>query len=345
MSILLLFLKKYIRFIKKSSLMKIILITFLVIALGSIGLFISENGKNDNIDSIGDALWWSIVTISTVGYGDIYPTSMLGRIIGIITMILGIGFLGMFTATLASFLIERKMREDRGLKPLRNLKDHIIICGWNAFAKEVISEIHADQKDKEVVIVAELGEKPVDWEHVHFVCGDPSDITRLEMACFKTASAAVVLHDESKQIEHGDGEAILTVLAIKRENPSIYVCAQLMDENNVVHCKRAGADEIIVTGGLTAKLLGQAVLDHGVTKVISEILSNQYGNELYKVKCHKDFYGRDFISVLADFKRRYDGIILGIERKGQLITNPKSNTELMDGDMLIIVAERRPMIE
>jgi voltage-gated potassium channel len=155
----------------------------------------------------------------------------------------------------------------------------------------------------------------------------------------------VVLHDEAIFAWQSDGKTILSVLALKKELPSIYVCAQLMDENNVIHCKRAGADEIIVTGGLTAKLLGQAVLDHGVTKIVSEILSNQYGNELYKVKCPRDYHGKNFLSILADFKSKYNGIIIGVERRGELMTNPDSNTILEPGDLLIIIAEKRPIIE
>jgi len=160
--------------------------------------------------------------MTTVGYGDVYPVTFAGRIVGAVVMVFGIGFLGMFTATLASLFVERKMIEDRGLRPLKNLKDHIILCGWNYCAREVISEIHTEDKSRDIVIVSDLNEKPVVEDHIHFVKGDPSDISKLEMACLRTANVAIVLHDESS----GDGQTILTVLAIKREQPSIYVCTR-----------------------------------------------------------------------------------------------------------------------
>jgi len=279
--------------------------------------------------------------MTTVGYGDVYPVTFAGRIVGAVVMVFGIGFLGMFTATLASLFVERKMIEDRGLRPLKNLKDHIILCGRNYCAREVISEIHTEDKSRDIVIVADLNEKPVVEDHIHFVKGDPSDISKLEMACLRTANVAIVLHDESS----GDGQTILTVLAIKREQPSIYGCIQISDEKNVVHCNRAGADEVIVTGGLTAKLLGQAALDHGVTKVVSEILSNQYGNELYKVNCPGKYSGKDFKTVFTGFKDEYDGIIIGIEKSGDLMTNPKNDIIVDKGDYLIIIAEKRPEIQ
>jgi voltage-gated potassium channel len=118
-----------------------------------------------------------------------------------------------------------------------------------------------------------------------------------------------------------------------------------MDENNLEHCNRAGADEIVVSGGLTSKLLVQAALDHGVTKVVLELTSKKYGNEIYKIKCPSKYVGKNFKSALADFKDEYNGIIIGIEKTNQFLTNPKSDVVLDKDDYLILVAEDRPNIE
>lgn len=337
--------KKYMRALRKEILGRLMILMICILVVGTFGLIAFEKGRNSNIDSIGDALWWSFVTITTVGYGDVFPQTTGGRVIGIIVMIFGIGFLGMFTATIASIFVERKIRQDRGLKALKDLKDHIILCGWNYSAKEVISEIHADDRDRNIVIIANLSEHPADEEHVYFIKGDPADMDKLEMACFRNASNAIVLHDESGRGDARDGQAILTVLAIKHEQPSVYVCVQILDENNVEHCRRAGADEIIVTGGLTAKLLAQATLDHGVTMVVSELLSKKYGNELYKIKCPKKYAGSTFRSALTAFKDDYDGIIVGIEKTEQFLTNPKADVVLDKDDHLVIISEKRPKTE
>jgi voltage-gated potassium channel len=337
--------KKYMRFIRKGSLIRLILLTLIIIIFGSLGMYIVEIGKNNNVDSLGDAFWWGIVTIATVGYGDIYPVTVTGRIIGAVMMIFGVGFLGMFTATIASVFIERKMRLDRGLKALKNLNGHILLCGWNYSANVIISEIHADNKEKEIVIIANLNENPVNEDHVYFIKGDSTDISKLEMACFRTASVAIVLHDESAPKNSGDGQSILTVLAIKHEQPGVYVCIQLMNESNMSHCQRAGADEVVVTGGLTSKLLVQAALDHGVTKVITELLSKEYGSEIYKIKCPKKYIGQNYKYALIAFKDEYNGIIIGIEKTDKFLTNPKGDVIIDKDDYLIVVADNRPVIE
>ena len=336
------FFKKYMYFMQKEALGRLIVVTICILAVGTVGMAIFEK---DNVKTIGDAVWWSFVTITTVGYGDLFPKSVGGRVVGVVVMIFGIGFLGMFTATIASIFVERKMRQDRGLKALKGLKNHILLCGWNYTADEVISEIHADDETRDIVIVANLDENPMDAAHVDFVRGDPADMDKLKMACFDAASVAIVLHDESSMGNGRDGQGVLTVLAIKHERPEIYVCVQILDENNVEHCRRAGADEVVVTGGLTAKLLGQATLDHGVTKIVSELLSNKYGNQFYKLRCPDQYAGSTFSSVLAAFKSDHNGIIVGIEKVDRLLTNPEGNVILEKDDCLVLIAEERPEIK
>lgn len=77
--------------------------TILITILGSIGIYIFEGTNNSDIQSYGDGLWWSFVTVTTVGYGDISPQTSGGRFIACILMITGIGFLSMLTSTISTF--------------------------------------------------------------------------------------------------------------------------------------------------------------------------------------------------------------------------------------------------
>jgi voltage-gated potassium channel len=83
-----------------------------VMLLGATGLYLFEHGTNEAVVSFGDALWWALTTTTTVGYGDIYPTTTEGRLIAVLLMLTGIGVIGMFTATIASFfMIEEEQGE------------------------------------------------------------------------------------------------------------------------------------------------------------------------------------------------------------------------------------------
>ena len=90
----------------------VVLTTTVVIALGAAGIFAVEHGHNNSIQSIGDAFWWAIVTTTTVGYGDVSPVTVEGRLIAVALMVVGIGFIGVFTATLTSVFLEPAQRAD-----------------------------------------------------------------------------------------------------------------------------------------------------------------------------------------------------------------------------------------
>ena len=90
----------------------VLLFALATMVLGATGVFVFEAGQNPSVDSFGDAIWWAIVTTTTVGYGDVSPVTTEGRIVAVLLMIVGIGFIGVFTATVASFFIEQGTQND-----------------------------------------------------------------------------------------------------------------------------------------------------------------------------------------------------------------------------------------
>jgi voltage-gated potassium channel len=90
----------------------VLLVAFAVVGLGAIAIYVVESGSNAAVDSIGDALWWAVVTATTVGYGDVSPVTAEGRLIAVVLMITGIGVIGVFTATVASLFFEQEAGTD-----------------------------------------------------------------------------------------------------------------------------------------------------------------------------------------------------------------------------------------
>lgn len=82
-----------------------IILAVLLLIFSSISILVFEDDSSSNIKSAEDAIWWSYVTITTVGYGDLYPTTTEGRILGIILMTFGVGLFGIFTAYIASIFV------------------------------------------------------------------------------------------------------------------------------------------------------------------------------------------------------------------------------------------------
>jgi voltage-gated potassium channel len=92
----------------------VVLVTVVTLGLGSLAIYAAEHDHNPTIRTVGDAVWWSIVTATTVGYGDISPTTVEGRLIAVALMLVGIGFISIFTATVASFFLDQSKQEQGG---------------------------------------------------------------------------------------------------------------------------------------------------------------------------------------------------------------------------------------
>lgn len=86
----------------------VLLVALITIGLGTVGIYVLEHGTNPGIRSIDDALWWAVVTATTVGYGDVSPATGEGRLIAVVLMLVGIGVIGIFTATVANFMFEQE---------------------------------------------------------------------------------------------------------------------------------------------------------------------------------------------------------------------------------------------
>ena len=93
---------------KQSALTSVALISFLMVIFSSIAILQFEKDVNSNIKTAEDAIWWSYVTITTVGYGDKFPITTEGRVIGAVLMTMGVGIFGTFTALVSSWFIQNK---------------------------------------------------------------------------------------------------------------------------------------------------------------------------------------------------------------------------------------------
>ncbi|HEO64700.1 MAG TPA: potassium channel protein, partial [Spirochaetes bacterium] len=197
------FIRKYLYLLKKENLTTLIGFTLMMMVITSLSFYYFEVGQaHTSINNIYDSFWWSIVTFTTVGYGDIYPVTAGGKVVAIFAMIFGIGFVGTFMASIASIMIQARTKELRGMKKL-SLKDHLIICGYNKQKVErFIMEFRSDVQfqDIPIVIVSDSIEyHPLqDMPHVHFIQGETTDEATLQKACIKYASKVIVIAESNQ---------------------------------------------------------------------------------------------------------------------------------------------------
>ena len=227
------------------------------------------------------------------------------------------------------------------------VKRHFVICGWNFRGSDIVGKLRADQKSKQVpiVIIADLNEKPLDDSNLRFIRGKVQP-KFLEKANLKEAQTVILLSDDNLDTHVRDAKTILDTLTIKNLCPEVYVCVELIESKNIEHCQMAKADEIIVVGELSTNLLVQGALDHGITHMITELVSNRYGNELYKIKPPSSLVGLIFLEVMCELKKNHGVLCLAVENKEnhKLIANPDAGYRLDPEDELVVIAMSRPQL-
>ena len=332
-------LRRVARFLHRENLHRILLALVVMGLLAALGLWVLEGDAGAGKGSFADWLWWSIVTLTTVGYGDITPMTPLGRLIGIFLMFCGIGVLSMLTATIAGFFVEMRLKRERGMGSY-DLRDHIILCQWNHRAEEILRELRSDRRtaDSAIVLLADVDSKPVDDDRLHFVRGSVSEET-LRRAGIERAATVVILGDSRLDASARDAQVVLATLAVETLNPDVYTIVELVDEENVRHCQRARADEIVVGHQFSSRLLATAAVDHGMSKVVSELLSQRFGHDLCRLPLPKKMAGREFFDVFCEMKKANSAITVAVQRDGEVVINPASDYRLAAGDHLIAITE------
>lgn len=322
------------RFLQRENLTRMFFLLVFMLAGSMVALSIFE----DNMSPV-DALWWSIVTMTTVGYGDITPLTTGGRIIGAIVMFFGISLLGMFTASLAGILVSSRIKADKGMKSFK-FENHIIICEYNRRAENILSEIRARSENAAVpvVLIADLDEKPLDDDELFFIRGEATEQT-LHRANLEKAKTVIILGNESENEVNRDARVVLTTLAVETINPDAYSIVELADEKNVKHCERARADEIIVVGDFSSRLISRASNDHGISKIISDILSSESGSEIRKLPVPESLTGCTFEDLFIQMKQKENITVIGLynNRNNTAIANPSNDMRVNAGFNMIVI--------
>lgn len=314
--------KDWTRLILRENLHVFLLIFLAILVVAAVLEFLFETAANPGqFNSIGDAVWWAIVTIATVGYGDKVPSTVGGRVVAGAVMLSFIVFMPVLSASIASVLVSRRMKEERGLEAVKAI-DHVIICGWNHNGERILEGFknQTPRFENTIVLVNELPEDRIQEIlyrfaslNIKFINGNYTSEAALARANVKFAKSSIILADLSGDTaEKSDEKCILATLTIKSMAPKTWVSAELLNAENRPHLKRAAADEIIVDGEYSGYLLTAATLSPGITNVIHELMSFGYGSEIWHRKIPPQFVGKTFEELARHFFDTSGEILIGV---------------------------------
>ncbi|MEK6719411.1 MAG: potassium channel protein [Chloroflexota bacterium] len=313
---------------------------FLTLGQGILGfvliaaLLITGLEKPWTFESVFDSFNWGIATV--LGQGDsAYVTSPAGRIIAWVLILFGVAMLGLITGALVAMVIEFLLKEGQGLGA-SGYRDHIVVCGWNTTARELIGELRGDAYKQQVVVIADADKNPA-GDGVYFVRGDPTNEQDLARAGIHEASAALIFpHDAS---DDADMRSILTIMAIEHMAPGVRTVAEVNNPKHEPHFRRANVDELLVTSKVASHLLARSALYPGLTGIVTDIVSGGEGSELYRIALPDEYIGLSIDAVAGRLRADHRATLLSVNRAGHAFVNPAVDFVLQYGDDAVVVAE------
>jgi voltage-gated potassium channel len=294
--------------------------------IGGLSIFLFERAINPNILDLADGMWWALVTLTTVGFGDISPVTWQGRIVGSVLMISGMFTLALFAGIVGNTLLKSVLSIREEQFRMSNLMNHVVICGYEPGTRMLLDAIpkEIDIDHTKVVIFSE-GDAPDDIPiEYSWIKGDPTKESSLDKVRMSYASAVIVVGRRSLLPAAADAHTILSVFTIRsfmrktpvtlrRERP-LYVVAEILDAENVAHARTAGADEVIETTRLGFSMLTHAVVQHGSADIMGKITaagahSLYLGRPPAEIKLPAPF------SEVADVVKHQHGVlVIGVHR-------------------------------
>ncbi len=249
------------RFFRRSVITRLLfIITCLVIFFGII-MHITEP---QTFFTIFDGIWWVVITISTIGYGDFVPDTVIGKLIAMLLILIGTGFITTYFVSLATIAVSKENAYLEG--NLKFLGDgHLIIIGWNERARLVIEEYKKAFHEEVIVLIdSSLKKNPMICDRLHFIKGSASDSNTLSLANLSNAKKVLITADQHTTEEQADMQTIVTLVAIKGVHPSVYLIAELLTEKHIRNAETIGVNEIIKTNEIISQLMHENIF---VTKL------------------------------------------------------------------------------
>ncbi len=330
------------------------------ILLGGTSIYLIDGRTNEDIRSLSDGIWWAIVTITTVGYGDITPSaSALGRTVAGALMIVGMFTLALFAGIVGHTLLNAVLSIREEQFRMSSLTHHLIICGYEDAARMFLDTLaqEVDPERVDVVIFAP-GERPAGLPpQLTWVSGDPTKESELAKVRLTHADTVVILGSRSVSPQHADATTILTAFTMRaymRRSPAagrrrrpLYIVGEILDEENVEHAATAGVDEVIESTRVGFSLLAHAAAVPGTARIMGQLAVMEAQN-LYvgRIPAGLDT-PRAFEALAREVKRSTGALLIGLREGAERreLINPPDDHPVSADCQLIYLAERAVLPE
>ncbi len=279
------------------------------------------------------AFYWAVTTATTVGYGDVTPTNNIGRVIAMGLMIIGIGILGLFLATISSIMFEFKIGRIFGTMESHFFKNHVVILGYSDLIKTSLDGILKEGEN--VTLVAEIEKAPTDNINLVFIKGSITDENIIKKANLKNAKICVISDED-------DSKSLIAGVAVRADAnyKDLYIIALIHKKEIAKALKEIGINEVFASGSFSSKVLTKSIKFKGASKFFNQLLDENFKEGLLERTVPKDITDKDFYEAIKYLKEKKGEIIVGIKRGDDVIINPDSTFSFKMDDKIILIGKK-----
>jgi voltage-gated potassium channel len=311
------------------ALIKSVTAGLLVVVGGTLGYVVIEGM------SAFDALYMTTITVTTIGFKEVFPLSTAGRVFTMVLAFAGIGVILLIASEFARTMLETDLRRvlgiRRDLKLMKKLKNHIVVCGHGRMGQAVVDVLRQRRLPFVVVDVDPEHCRDLEDQGQHVVRGDATDEKVLASTNIVQAKTIITCLAD-------DAHNVYTILLARQLNPAITVIARAVENDAEERLKLAGADRVLNPYKMGGTRLALTAIKPTVTDFIDEsLLGSSVELELAEIVIDpsSELAGKTLAG--AEVRKRFGIIVVALKRGDRAIFNPGAEETIEGGDVLVVL--------
>ena len=313
-----------------------VVVYFILIYIISI---LESSDPNANIQSFTDALWYSVVTLTTVGYGDYFPVTFGGKILGLFIILGSLGILGYLIGEITyriNTYMEKKKQGFFGTK----FEDHYVIIGWSEFARQVANQVY--NAGHKIALVTnskndlELFNDLYESDNSFVLFADYKNMQAYEKVNIQKSKAVFVNFKE-------DTDTLVFVLNIKKEYPGLNIIINCTNPDLKETLENTGVSHVVARHEVASRMVASYLFEPHVAEYTNDLISTSVVEQdqdiqQFKITDSNPYQGKTYLDAFIEMKKDLNVILIGLVIDGILEKDPEDNQTLKVGDYIILIS-------